>query len=157
MKILRERKPKYILEIGNWEGFTLKRFGEVASEDAVIIGVDILKVDRFKTSENQELHLIQGDSQLHETLNTVQHILKGNMLDFLFIDGDHMEVEKDYNLYAPLVKPGGLIGLHDIVPGLPEGVGVVPEYWRKIKGDNKYLELVNDWNQGGYGIGVIYK
>lgn len=36
-------------------------------------------------------------------------------VDFIFVDGDHSEdgIRKDWALYAPKVKPGGIIALHD--------------------------------------------
>lgn len=38
-------------------------------------------------------------------------------IDFLFLDGDHTEegVFKDWEIYSPLVKKGGLIALHDSI------------------------------------------
>jgi hypothetical protein len=35
-------------------------------------------------------------------------------------------------------------------------VGGVPKFWGEVKMKYKYLEIVEDWHQGGYGIGVIY-
>jgi len=35
-------------------------------------------------------------------------------------------------------------------------VGGVPEFWKEIKENNSgYQEIVKDWNQGGYGIGLL--
>jgi cephalosporin hydroxylase len=51
---------------------------------------------------------------------------------------------------------GGIIALHDIVPGPKEKVGGVPKFWKEIKSKYKTSEFVKDWNQGGYGIGVIF-
>jgi predicted O-methyltransferase YrrM len=79
-------------------------------------------------------------------------------VDFLFIDGDHTYegVRRDFEMYSPLVREGGIIAFHDIVPGPPENVGGVPEFWNKIKTRYRHLEIVRDWGQGGFGIGVIY-
>jgi predicted O-methyltransferase YrrM len=43
----------------------------------------------------------------------------GEPLDFLFIDGAHTKegCEADFRLYEPRLRPGGLLVLHDIVPG----------------------------------------
>lgn len=43
-------------------------------------------------------------------------ILKGKKFDFVWIDGDHTgpQVERDLDNYDPMVKPGGLIGGHDL-------------------------------------------
>ena len=49
-----------------------------------------------------------------------------------------------------------LIAFHDILLGPEENVGGVPKFWREIKAHYKYLEIVKDWKQKGYGIGVIF-
>ena len=54
------------------------------------------------------------------------------------------------------MKSGGIIALHDIVPGPPEKVGGVPEFWAELTADGvSNEEIVEDWGQGGYGIGVV--
>ena len=61
-------------------------------------------------------------------------------------------------MYSPLVRRGGLIAFHDIVPGPLECVGGVPRFWSEIKqkySRDKIIEIVRDWRQGGYGIGVL--
>jgi predicted O-methyltransferase YrrM len=44
--------------------------------------------------------------------------LKDNKVDFLFIDADHSYegVKKDFEMYSPLVRKGGIIAFHDIIP-----------------------------------------
>jgi hypothetical protein len=59
-------------------------------------------------------------------------------------------------LYSPLVRKGGIIAFHDIVPGPPEYVGGVPRFWNEIKNKFDHIEIVRDWKQGSYGIGIIY-
>lgn len=60
-------------------------------------------------------------------------------------------------MYSGLVRDGGIVALHDIVPGAEEAVGGVPTFWEEIKNKYQYKELVRAWNQGGFGIGVILK
>jgi predicted O-methyltransferase YrrM len=88
----------------------------------------------------------------------VKKILEGRKLDFLFIDGDHTYegVKGDFKMYFPLVRKDGIIAFHDIMPGPPENVGGAPQFWHEICNKNKCLEIVRDWNQGGYRIGAIY-
>jgi hypothetical protein len=58
--------------------------------------------------------------------------------------------------------------LHDIVPprppeadGLPQGasdeflVGEVPQFWAELRARHDVVELVDDWQQGRFGIGVV--
>jgi hypothetical protein len=48
------------------------------------------------------------------------------------------------------------MALHDIVEGAPADIGGVPRFWREIKSVHRHTEMVRDWQQGGYGIGVLY-
>ena len=165
-----KRKPKFILEIGTARGGTLFLFTRVSSPDALIISID-LPGGRFgggypewrKTLyksfaiHKQEIRLVREDSHALATLNMVKKILEGRKLDFLFIDGDHtyVGVKTDFEMYSKLVAKGGIIALHDIVPGPLQKVGGVPRFWNEIKHGFEYVELVKNWKQGGKGIGVI--
>ncbi len=172
VKILDNIKPKVVLEIGTANGGTLFLFSHVASRDATLISVDLpagmfgggyptWKIPLYKSFalSNQRIHLIRADSQEQSTLERVKSILNGREIEFLFIDGDHRYkgVKKDFEIYSPLVKEGGIIAFHDIVPGPREDVGGVPEFWEGIKSEYETTEIVKDWNQGGYGIGLVYK
>ena len=167
-------RPKRILEIGTASGGTLFLFSQIADPNAIIISVDlpggpfgggypewkIPLYKSFKRYPSQEIFLIRADSHDTRTLDLVKKILDNHKLDFLFIDGDHTYegVKKDFEMYSPLVRRGGLIAFHDIVPGPQECVGGVPRFWSEIKqkySGGKIMEIVKDWRQGGYGIGVL--
>jgi predicted O-methyltransferase YrrM len=88
-------------------------------------------------------------------------------LDFLFIDGDHslQGALSDFRTYAPLVRAGGVVAFHDIVPdfktrtGLDTGAyaGDVPQVWRRLKDEGfRTEEFVESWEQDGFGIGVVH-
>ena len=175
LEIIRKTKPKVILEIGTAKGGTLFLFAQIAGPDAIVISIDLpggrfggghpkWMTPIFKSffKENQELYLIRRDSHDPLTLNIVKSILADRLVDFLFIDGDHTYegVKKDFEMYSPLVRRGGIIAFHDIVPHDrvhdPHGAVGVPRFWNEIKHSYKYLEIVKDWNQGWAGIGVLY-
>lgn len=172
LKILDNVKPKVMLEIGTANGGTLFLLSRVASKDATLISLDlpkgmfgggypVWKTPLYKSFalSSQKIYLIRGDSHSQSTLESAKSILNRKEVDFLFLDADHTYegVKKDFEMYSPLVKNGGIIAFHDIVPGPTENVGGVPEFWQEIKSEYKYLEIVKGWNQGGYGIGLIYK
>lgn len=172
LKILKESKPKYILEIGTYAGATLFLYSQVASENAQIISIDLpggshgggypeWKKPIYKTfaSPSSRITLIRDDSHRYATLKKVKRILKDKKLDFLFIDGDHtyQGVKKDFELYNDLVKDNGLIVFHDIVPHPPESNCEVNKFWNEIKNHFVSNELVEDWNQNWGGIGIIVK
>lgn len=171
LKILARRKPKFILEIGTAGGGTLFLFARISSPDAVIMSIDLpggrfgggyheWRILLYKSFAiyKQKIYLIRQDSHALSTLNMVEKILEERRLDFLFIDGDHTYdgVKKDFEMYSKFVGEGGIIAFHDIVLGPPEDVGSVPRFWDEIKHNFKYVELVKNWKQSGYGIGVIY-
>lgn len=171
LKLLEERRPKYILEIGTAKGGTLFLFSRVISADAIIISVDLpggpylggypkWKFPMYKNFalKSQCIHLIRGDSHDQNSLKKVRAILKENKLDFLYIDGDHTYkgVRMDFQMYSPLVKEGGIIAFHDIVKVSPEKFVEVNKFWKEIKNKYKYKEIVDNWEQGECGIGYIY-
>jgi predicted O-methyltransferase YrrM len=174
LKIFQELNPKYILEIGTANGGTLFCFCKLAQNDATIISIDLpegpfgggypewkIPIYQAFAKENQKLYLLRKDSHQQETLEEVKKILNGKGLDFLFIDGDHSYegVKKDFEMYSPLVRKGGIIAFHDIASkGNPEFTGGVKDFYNMIKSEYNYKtkEIIKDLNQEGFGIGVIY-
>jgi predicted O-methyltransferase YrrM len=171
LEVVAELRPRIVLEIGTAGGGTLFLFTRVADPEAKIISIDLpggpfgggyprWKIPLYKSFSKggQKIYLLRRDSHDPRTLEEVKRILGGENVDFLFIDGDHTYegVKRDFEMYSPLVREGGIIALHDIVPGLPENVGGVPKFWGEVKMKYKHLEIVEDWHQGGYGVGVIY-
>jgi predicted O-methyltransferase YrrM len=168
LSLLRERSPKRIVEIGTLDGGTLFLLARAATQDAHIVSVDMpagqfgggyprshTRFVRSLALPSQTVDLIRGDSHAAETVNEVWNRIGGSA-DLLFIDGDHSldGVRADFESYRGLVK-GGLIAFHDIVPAASSEVGGVPEFWAAIKDEYPHVELVEDWDQGGYGIGVL--
>jgi predicted O-methyltransferase YrrM len=170
VKLVREQRPDTVLEIGTYRGGSLWAWCRVASPNAAIISVDLpggafgggydeTEIGRLQAyaRPSQELHLIRADSHSPDTLAEVTRLLAGRPVDFAFIDGDHTYegVQADFSMYSRLVRPGGLIALHDIVPGPDDAVGGVPRFWAELKRVADVQEIVADWRQGGYGIGLI--
>jgi predicted O-methyltransferase YrrM len=163
LALLRTEQPRRILEIGTANGGTLYLLSWACAADARILSLDIKEFEAlyrrvFSSFSRgaQHVSIMQGDSHLDATRDAVQEFF-GEALDFLFIDGDHsaQSVRRDYELFAPLVRPGGLIAFHDIVEGPERLVGGVPAFWREVRAQlNEPLEFVESWEQGGFGIGV---
>jgi len=169
-KEVKQLSPRIVMEIGTAKGGTLYIWSRYLKSCQRIISIDLpggpfgggypqTKIKFFKLfAPDKELHFLRGDSHSKEIANRVSQILKQDRVDSLFIDGDHTYegVERDFEMYSKLVRRGGIIGFHDIVPGPPENVGGVPRFWDEVKSDFNYIEIVKDWKQGGWGIGVIY-
>jgi predicted O-methyltransferase YrrM len=171
LEIMAELRPRVVLEIGTAGGGTLFLFTRAADPNAKIISIDLpgglfgggypkWKVPLYKSFARggQRIYLLRRDSHDSRTLEEVKRILGDERVDFLFVDGDHTYegVKRDFEMYSPLVRKNGIIAFHDIVPGPPEKVGGVPKFWCQVRRHFRHLEIVKDWNQGGFGIGVLY-
>ncbi|TMA50364.1 MAG: hypothetical protein E6J81_00780 [Deltaproteobacteria bacterium] len=63
-----------------------------------------------------------------------------------------------------MVRPGGIVALHDIVEdnGARYGVitggwaGGVPRFWSELKQAHEHAEFVHDRAQDACGIGVVF-
>lgn len=134
-----------ILEIGTATGWTAREF----LKKGTVTSIDIKKrkVKGVKT--------INGDSQLVGFISRLKK--ETEEYDILFIDGDHRynRVKLDFEFCKPLVKKGGIIGLHDICkPKIDIGNNEVYKFWQEIKEQHKTREFISDTNP--LGIGVIY-
>lgn len=172
LNILTKSPPKTILEIGTMNGGTLFLFSRVAPEGASIISIDLpggkfgggyprWKIPFYKSfaARGQRISLIREDSHKKETLANVEKILNGEKLDLLFIDGDHSYegVKRDFEMYSPLVKKGGVIAFHDIAVHSAESGCFVRDFWGEVKrGEHRYKELIKDSSQGWAGIGILF-
>ncbi|MBU0605093.1 MAG: class I SAM-dependent methyltransferase [Candidatus Omnitrophica bacterium] len=170
--IVKDKKPGTILEIGTAGGGTLALFCHAARQETHVISIDlpygtfgggypVWKRPLYKAfaGNGQKLQLLQEDSHDEETLFKVKKTLSGRPVDFLFIDGDHTYkgVKKDFELYAALVPKGGIIALHDIVPHSPLSGCDVIRFWKEIKVNYRYIEIIDGDGQSGFGgIGVLY-
>jgi cephalosporin hydroxylase len=174
LELLAKETPRTVVEVGTARGGTLFLLTRVAGDDATLVSIDLPYAGPCGNAgyppafealfasfarERQVIELIRGDSHSEETHAGVRRALGERPVDFLLIDGDHTEagVRRDFTMYSPLVRREGYIALHDIVPGRPELSGGVPDFWKELKSSRSTQELVRDWEQGAYGIGVIKK
>jgi predicted O-methyltransferase YrrM len=170
MRQVEAASPQRVLEIGTARGGTLFLFSRVAQVDARLASIDLphgefgggydwfrIPLLRAIPGKGQALKLIRADSHDPNTLGQVRQWFGRQMLDVLLIDGDHRYegVERDFLMYGPLVRPNGVIAFHDIAPGSHDLVGGVPEFWQKVKESFATRELVSNWRQGGFGIGIL--
>jgi predicted O-methyltransferase YrrM len=170
LRMLKGRKLRTVLEIGTDKGGTLFLFSRIASPDATIVSMNLpwssLNAQCMKyrnllfakfASRKQTLNLLTANSHEHASLERVKGSLRGQKIDFLFIDGDHSYegVKKDFEMYAPLVRNGGIIGFHDIAVNRGQKAEPVRDYWKQVKQRHKHKEL--EYSGGkGYGIGIVY-
>src|SRR5215471_2594710 len=155
-----ELRPRSVLEIGTWRGGTLFVFCRLATHDATLISLDLWRYTSMYAPvfhsfcrKSQKLHVLKGDSTKPEQLSKVTDCLPAGTLDLLFIDGNHTypAVKSDFELYSPLVRPGGMIAFHDIIAHV-DGCKV-PQLWAEVKVRYRHAEIVEDANNRWGGIG----
>jgi predicted O-methyltransferase YrrM len=170
-------RPEAMLEIGTAKGGSLLAFTRLCAPDAHVVSVDLprgpfgggyppWKVPLYKAfaRPGQQLDLVRGDSHSASTFAQVRSLLGGRRLDFLFIDGDHSYggVRSDLETYRSLMRPGGLIALHDIAAPHPDrpilngnNPGDVPRFWADLTRESPGKTFVDPEGQGCFGIGLI--
>lgn len=137
-----------VVEIGTYRGGTLWLWCQLAEPDALILSIDLPGGDfgggyddgqarriRSFARADQELVLIQADSHLDRTHEQLIDALGPRPVDLLFIDADHTYegVKQDYEMYAPLVRRGGVVAFHDILPHTMDEQCKVDIFWEELK------------------------
>jgi len=168
--LLADRQPKVILEIGSCAGGTLWAWSHLSAH---VIGVDDRATAPALTVP-LGVHAIVGDSHQGQTVGRVLSRLEelgvsDALVDVLFIDGDHSYggVRRDYELWSPLVRPGGIIAFHDVLTHPPQYGVEVDKLWAEITtrqwGDNGWLpRLWRRWQVIAHepldwgGLGILY-
>lgn len=169
MKSVERLHPSSILEIGTGFGGTILLFSRIAARDALIIGLDLppkaftISCPKWREPllkdtavDGQKISILRGNSHDDSTLRNIIEHLGECKLDVLFVDGDHTYdgVKKDFETYSPLVRKGGIVGFHDIVPHHERPDIGVPQLWRELKACYRWEEFSVETDRNG--IGVIY-
>jgi predicted O-methyltransferase YrrM len=169
-ELAKAHSPRSVLEIGTARGGTFLVLCRMAAEDARIISIDLpaglggggypeWKVPILKsfTKQEQAIELLRVNSHLDETFATVKGLLGGQKLDMLFIDADHSYAGamSDFKRYSTLVRPGGLVCLHDVVPNPNSDVIEVDKVWEEISKGGNAITIRDPANIPGFGIGVL--
>lgn len=159
--LYRERKPARVLEIGSWDGGTMRVWLTEAAPYAKIAAVDLnhRNSDAYEEwrRDDTELTWLVADSQ---TDHARAWILENGPFDWMFVDGDHgyAAVKSDVDACVAAAAPGAVILLHDITPPAgdptyPPGV-LLDEYAAAGFKTDRYQDLTPaTWARG---IGVIY-
>ena len=172
VELLDGRDLRNVLEIGTCHGGTLWLWCQLAHPFAQIVSVDLPggpygggypmeAVPKFLgyRQHHQWIQLFQGDSHAEEMLKAVKRYLAGKKLDLLFIDGDHTYegVKRDWEMYSPLVREGGLAVFHDIVEHFHLPDCRVDQLWNELKQTHRHEEFFGVQDELSWGgIGVIH-
>lgn len=170
-ELISERRPKVVLEIGMKEGGWIGGIAQHCAAGAHFVSVDVRNhyhAQRGSVADavrklGGSLEIIIGDSRLPQTIAWVRAAAE-EPIDLLHVDGLHTyhACRSDYLNYAPLVRPGGLIVLHDVHHSRDTGVKT---FWDELR-RSKHGRFERTWEwfhprqvlpngDGPMGIGVI--
>jgi predicted O-methyltransferase YrrM len=148
-----------VLEIGGMRGGSTWLWGRVAERGRPpVVVVDQFVLDGRLEHAGDAQHVL-GDSHAPETRDEVVGLFDGRTVDLLFIDGDHSYAgtRQDFWTYSPLVRPGGIVALHDtVVPHVDVHQHYVIPFWLEVCTQFDHLEFFDpseDW--GGIGVLVM--
>ena len=165
LELLERERPRTVVEIGVDEGGTLLLWTRVAADDALLVAIDDRPLGLLGSAsawaflrrgfarDRQRVHLVvPADSHTVQTLTAVERLLAGRAIDFLFVDGDHSfdGVKADFETYAPLVRPGGIVAFHDVATSREPDV---VRFWSTIR-DPRLTEEIVATREPRYGIGL---
>jgi cephalosporin hydroxylase len=167
-KFIEELKPRNVLEVGTQYGASFLVWCTLST--GIRVSVDMpngvfggIPMDTVRERDTlfqqrfQNVFFVEKDSHLQSTVEEVEGLFKGDLVDFLFIDADHTYdgVSSDYNMYKKFVRVGGYIGFHDINK-IEECQ--VDRFWGELVGEKiefNYHQSWVSWRTNIGGIGVI--
>jgi predicted O-methyltransferase YrrM len=165
LRFIRARRVERVLEIGALWGGMVFAHAAIASPSAHLIAIDKFPREsadamtarvRAVVRPSQRVTCLWQDSHDPATIVAVREALDGP-LDLLFLDGDHSAdgIARDFALYEPLVRPGGLIAIHDIDARTNDDV---PAFWRATRDRYEHVEIIDRRHAPqGLGVGILIK
>lgn len=166
------QRPARVIEIGTASGATLLMWSRIATEQ--VISIDLpggihgggyaepkgrLFREFVRDRPNVRLDLVRASSHDEQTKQRVCELLGRHQADLLFIDGDHRleGVTRDLELWRDLVRPGGYVVLHDVLPHPHLPSCQVHVLWDRLKREQpeRTWEIVASPEQGWAGLGIL--
>jgi predicted O-methyltransferase YrrM len=135
LDLLADSEASTVLEIGGMHGGTAWAWWQVLQPPKRIVTIDLFVLEGRMKHAPRDVTLINADS--HDPATLEHPALQGLLVNFLFIDGDHSYrgVRQDFAMYANLVRPGGLIALHDVSVEQPARVRAIHDvipFWNEL-------------------------
>ena len=151
------------IEIGTHKGGVFYRLCETIKgkrisidfNDGPFVNREYKEMQTKLSAKFKNTFFINGNSHDYKILNELKTILKGELVDVLFIDGDHSAegVQRDFEMYKQFVSDKGLIFFHDIIHSgfHAQHKCFVDKFWKDAPNPKENKCVSKEWG----GIGCI--
>lgn len=168
-------KPIVVGEIGSDKGGSLYHWCQLPTVRRVL-GIEYrgvpYRAEFTRYFKDIDFCHIQGSSYDPDTVRAVKRWLEPDKFDCLFLDGDKANFMQDYICYKNMIRPGGLMFLHDINGEPPEfafnqiskihnteriiDTSEARNLDRGVAPCNSWEEWLHFWGERSCGVGVVY-
>jgi cephalosporin hydroxylase len=171
LELCDEIGARRVLEVGCYRGGTLYHFLQRAIPGDVVVAIDWsagygaepetpthYPLWRAWVPAGVTFNQIDADSQAEKTRDWALNV--GAPYDCIFVDSDHHTeaVLRDFDLYFPLLRDGGIMGLHDMNCYWNPGETDVQGAWIALMRKGYLMQaIIAGEKSETNGIGVIYK
>lgn len=112
--LIKEVKPKHVVELGSWSGLSTLSMYDALSADASFHTVDLVKDQRYcpdHMHKDTRVHFLFGDVCSKEIIDALPR-----SIDFMFTDTLHFkyQFEDEFEIYQHLFADTALIAVDDI-------------------------------------------
>lgn len=125
IRLARELKPRVVMEIGSDKGGGFYHWIKGLPSVKRAVAIEYSGVPFASAFERMfpevDFHFIHASSYELATVESVRHFLAEDKFDCIFIDGDKGRTRDDFEAYVSMVRPGGLIFIHDVEQSIYKG------------------------------------
>ncbi len=155
-----EINPRRVLEIGCWDGGTLREWLTATPPPDVVVAVSLehRQPGAYPGWRHKDTELIvaTGDSISAEMGTVIETYAP---YDWAFIDGEHSYpyVQHDVAVVLPLMNKGGVVLLHDVTPMIGDSMTGPLQLLNELRDQGMRVEVFDSAPiMSSAGIGVVY-
>jgi len=181
IQIARKIKPKVIMEIGADKGGGLYHWFQSIPTTQLVIPCEVRGVPysgEFRKAFPKILHVpIEHSSYSQDAVTITKNVLGGTRIDVLFIDGNKLEMVRDFDTYLPMMNTPSIVFMHDVTDNEPqasfetirnrgyrteviwntlESFEALQRERKGIPPKNAHEAWLRHWKGKSCGVGVIY-
>lgn len=159
LRVVAPMQPRVVLEIGVRDGGWMWMIRPFLPAAVDYIALDIVMGRRWPeiramlSADGVSCSDVVGASNDESTFARVRQLLNGRSVDLLHVDANHAESAAlaDFDRYAPLVRPGGAVWMHDAHPrhGPWRALGTICTTERRLRVDKIFQCWSSHWEDPG--------